>query len=261
MLESSRRIRLQDVQHPVALVGGGIGDYLVALPAVTALAGLFPNRMVLLHAAENRGFIFDGLPLKKITALKLLSSTTSPPRLDVMQTARDACPCDLFLSLAPWRWEDIAPLLRQLATAQSVGCEAACTISLAASPDMHAFDGAFRVPRALEPSLELEKSAKLPSFAGGDREAIEAISEMTRDGVRLLAVHLDTRKDKMWSPDLSADAIRRFLDAHPDFLAVLLGLDPHPLLSELHERVISWHGVPLEDRASASADFPSLLRR
>jgi hypothetical protein len=232
-------------RSPVVFLGGGVGDYLIALPAVNALARLFPGQLTVAYSSEGLGFLFDNLPLRLKLPLKLLSRTISPAHFDVQCTTRQIGMCDLFLSLVPWYSHDLKSLVERLAPAQSIGFQPQFQVDLGSNVDMHAMDLAFSVPRMLDPSLDLSEFAYISPLPLESQKPVQVLKQFLPRGTRILAAHLDTRPAKMWPACRSAEALIRFLNEHPDFVAVLVGILPHPLSSEFDQRVISWAGMPL----------------
>lgn len=243
---SIRRPAKLGFRAPVAFVAGGIGDYLLALPAVNALAGLFPERLSILYQAENRGFLFDDFPLRRRILLPWVSGTDFPPRIDVPSAVRAIGECDLFLSLVPWESKDVASLVDQLSPESSVGFQPHFEQNVGPQGRDHAADFAFRVPRSLDPSLRLSDFAELPPPAPESRRAVDSLRATLPRAAKILAVHLHTDPMKMWSHDRSTEAIHAFLQFHPDFVAVFLGSVESSLVSTLEgDRVIPWYGTPL----------------
>ena len=244
-LKRGRRANLSRFSSPVAFICNGIGDHLVALPALRALASLFPDQLTVLYRRECLCPIFEGIPLRKKVRLAMLGPRFPLGRFDAARAARDVGHADLLLSFSLSHSPDLVPLLEMLSPQQSIGFQPYFTDSLNPNLDINAVDLAFLVAQTLDASLELMKFVNKLPLPPNSLEPITRFKASLPQGTKILAVHLDTIPRKMWSSRRSADAINRFLDSHREFVAVLVGNTPHPLASELGERVIPWHGMPL----------------
>ncbi len=233
-------VQAGDFHSPVVILGGGVGDYLLALPALRAIASVFPGRLVLLCASSTLDFLFADISLRRRVPYKLLSYRVSPARFDIPSAARDIGDCDLFLSLLPWESKDVMALLRQLSPKLSIGFAPGFDINLTSNEREHAADSAFRVPRLLDPSLRMEEFAEFPPLLPECREPAQALIQRLPAGTKIIAVHLETEPDKMWSASRSARVLRAFLERHSEFVAVLLWRTPRSLGFSPEERVISW---------------------
>ena len=84
---------------------------------------------------------------------------------------------------------------------------------------------------------------KLPDAALALSRKLRA--DLPREAV-LLAVHAETKPEKMWSPAKLAKVLNEFLELHRQVIAIVVGQDRWVVdIGHNRARVLSCHGIPL----------------
>lgn len=235
--------RLLEAKNPVAFFANGIGDHILNLPAIRALAALYPHRLTLVCEHRSGELFFKGLPFRQILETKVWVEGGWQFEVEIVEAIKE---CDLFLSLVPWQSESLKLFRRQLAPEVAVGFFPDYQISLPLDYNRHSADLAFSIPRHLDPALRLEDFAAPPEFPPEAQRRAGRIRESLPPGMRVLVVHADTVEYKMWSVERFVTVLDTFLERHTDFVALVVGRTPQPLDTGRHkERVILCYGLPL----------------
>ncbi len=234
-----------EAQRPVALFANGIGDTILSLPALRALAALFPHRLSLIC---NRGAY--RLCLSEISICGVVEpwkeDADGSREFRLTEVADATSGCDLFLSLVPWHSKSVKALLEILSPKLTIGFFPDFDIVLPRDYSKHSADLTFDLPKHLEPSLVLEDYAAPPQFPlQAQREARQLLAPIP-PSLRLLAIHTDTLREKMWAHDRFVAVLDIFLERHSDFLVLAVGSIHQPLDTGRHgDRVIPCYGLTL----------------
>jgi len=237
-----------EARNPVALlITNANGDHLLNLPALRALAELFAGRLALVCTAGARERFFSALALRACAEVRLLHETADGERegrpratkvfdfagrvslasvLDVERVAISVGEsCDLLLSLDTNPLPATVEILRRLSPARSVGFAPYFGVALQPDFDKHAFDLAFELPRLLNPALRSEDFASPPIFPPTSHSRAAEVRAGLPAGFKILAVHADTKREKMWAAERMSSLLGKYLKRHPDFIAVLIGTE------------------------------------
>ena len=236
-----------EAQHPVVMAfrTGGWGDRLLTMPALRALETLFSNRLTLICEDMAGELIFNGLQLRSICEVVLRPYGNSSVGFDAEAVARDVGTCDLLLSIIPGYFPAIGTLIDRLSPTRSVGFAHGFEVTLPLDFNRHSVEPAFDIPRYLDPSLRIEDFAT-PVFAPKYQRQARELRKAVPQGFRILAVHAETKPQKMWPASRFTTLLHLFLDRHPDFLAFVVGGKNLSLEAGQHsDRVIPCHGLPL----------------
>lgn len=230
-------------ERPVAIFSNGFGDHLLNLPALRALAALFPGRLALICQAGVRESFFSGLDLRQACEVEM-EFIEKGKTFDADAVAAALAPCDLFLSLNPWHSPSIDRLLELFGGPPSIGFHPPFGVVLERDFTKHSAELAFDVPRCLDPALRLDDFGAPPEWPERFAAEAELILETLPPGARVLTVHTDTEERKMWPAERFAELLDRFLARHPNFIA--LDVSQADLrLSRGGGRVLSCCGLPL----------------
>lgn len=246
-----------EARHPAAIFSNGIGDHLLNLPALRALAALFPQRLTLICQTGARETFFSDLSLSRVCEVDM-HVTDGGREFDAEAVASNIGCCDLLLSLNPWHSDSVDRLIELLSPAESVGFFPPFQTRLPLDFDKHSAELAFDVARRLAPSLRLEDFAQPPLLPQRFRRSARQIREMVPAHMRTLAVHADTSSEKMWPADQFITLLDEFLDAHPDFVVFVVGSkNLHLDTGRQSDRIIPCYGLALPVSAAlvAEADF------
>jgi hypothetical protein len=279
-------LNLLDVRYPVVIYpSGGIGDHLVALPALRALIRLFPDKLHLICVPGSRSILFSRMPLRSVheveffdsnggeIGMRALPPTAAPTdasnrRINVEEdlargaechsaplkdpwsfdagaVARKVGGCDLLISLTPWHSTSADRLLEILSPGQSIGFSRTFKTPLAPGQRRNVADTFFTVANALDPSLKIEDFVGLPVVPARYRERARIIRSQVPAGLQVLAVHVDTIPTKMWSLEGFVNVVEEFLQRHADFAALIVGCPDHLWVDSLRGTRMG-HCFPVE---------------
>jgi ADP-heptose:LPS heptosyltransferase len=211
--------------QPAVLQVNNLGDQLLALPAVRALASLFPGGLQLLLGEGMLSFFYRGLPVGE--TVRVWWETGRDDRFDVERTARAAGPCDLFLCLSRHALPSVAVLARRMGATCTIGHDSIFDHHVRADDGMHMFDRLFAIPQCLDPSLRFDDYSQAPVFSGAAEDAAARCAATIRQPRgRLLFVHPETRPEKTWPADRLAWVLERFLAERRDYTAVVSSVEP-----------------------------------
>ncbi len=244
-----KRLAGLTAERPVAFFLHGIGDALLALPALRALAELFPGRLAFACDEAAREVLASSVRVGRFVPIEpAFSGGSNDPRttsFDAEALAARLGGCDLFVSLVPWRSPSLERLLARLDPRMTIGMADGYDTAVRRSHNRHAFDFAFALPRALDPSLEVERFAGPPALDAAAVCEAEAILELLPPGTRVLAVHVESTERKSLSEGWLQETLDGFLSSRPDFWALTLGARPRPGGAMRAMRVAPCEGLAL----------------
>ncbi len=223
MTSTKSPVRASNFKRPAVFQAYLIGDQLIGLPALRALAALFPENLQLLLGEGMLSFYYRGLPVSE--PVRVWSEDFETGRVDrIVQASK---PCDLFLSLSTRASPFVAKLARSLGAARSVGLCEIIDEPVRVAPRTHMFERLFAVPQALEPSLRFDSFCEPPVFSpAAEAAAIGYVALKRQRGQRILLVHPETKPEKTWPPDRFAWVLDRFLAARPEYVVLVSSLAP-----------------------------------
>jgi Glycosyltransferase family 9 (heptosyltransferase) len=231
--------------HPAVIFGNAFGDHLLVLPALRALAALFPGRLSLICMPGMRRRFFSDVPLRSVCEVEM-GPRGGRRRFDSTALARRIGKCDLFLSLNPWTSPSLDRLVTLLCPALSIGLSPAFQVVLRHTPRQHVTELAFSVAAYLNPSLQLDDfafPARLPPRVG---RRIRQFLRIVAPGKRVLAIHNETKQEKTWPVDSLSSFVTEFLERHPDFVIFILDCwKPEIEDQKFKHRIIHSRALPL----------------
>jgi ADP-heptose:LPS heptosyltransferase len=229
--------------HPVVFFINGLGDHLLVLPALRALAKLFPERLTVVSSVGMSSLFFRDVQFKRVIDCELDPILRS---FDARSLAAAIGDCDLLLSPILWHSQYVDELLDLLRPRHSVGFFRSFHLALPRSIEQHAFELAFKVPQALARELTLDEFSQPPSLSPEAWSASGRIRDAIPSSLRTLVVHADTSREKMWPAESFVRVLDLFLDRHPEFMVLVVGQSGLPLDQGRHgERVILACDLPL----------------
>lgn len=237
-----------ECRHPAVFYANGLGDTILALPALRALAALFRGRLTLICDQGPHRLLLSELGLRRTVSVPMMRNAPDWTReFDVDAVLRRAGPCDFFISQVPWLSGSLLALLRRLDPAASIGFFEEFTIPVPLRFHKHACALAFDVPSTLDGSLRFEDYSAPLRLRPRARRLATRIRRLSGGAYRTLVVHADTGANKMWRAERFVEVIDRFLDRHRDFMAFLVGSSPQPLDRGRHAaRVVPCYGLPFD---------------
>lgn len=234
-------------RRPVALFLNGIGDHVIALPAVRALASTFKGNLALVCLDHAKDLFYSELRLRDAHVI-------GERRYDAPALAERIQDCDCFISFERGDNPSTRSLLALLRPARSVGHLDAFEHRITLQ-NRAAADAAFEIARLFDPSLQIEGFTG-PFVAPGALQAMRA-AVAARLGYRpsILAIHCETASDKAWRTDSFAQAVATFLASRPDWIAVVVGRGSGGcFVARTGRRTFDVCGLPLRRSMEVVAD-------
>lgn len=247
------------VEHPLVFFINGYGDNYINLPALRALCHLFAGRLTLVGKRGPHQYCFDDLTVKRRVLLDAHYNEEGY-KFDAVTAATEIGQCDLFLSLVPWYSPSLSELVRAWNGMPSVGFFETYTQCLPLDYDKPSADLAFDIVRTLKPDYQLADFIEPLRYPEARREDARQLLSMLEPGTRTLTVHMDTVPYKMWDENRWVEALDEFLDAHADFVVLMVGRPQQPVDTgqwRHADRVIPCYGLPLQSSCClvAESDF------
>jgi len=238
--------RLLSAEYPAVMCFGvgGWGDLLLCLPALRALEALFPNRLTVVCQGLVREDIYNGLRPRAFCDIKV-KAAAGRITFDYETLAEDLKGCDLLVSLNDGYDRTVAGFIETLSPVHSIGFFPTGDIKLPLDFSKHGAELRFDVPLVLDASLQLEDFAT-PVFATEHRDKALRITQIIPSEYRILAVHADTKPEKMWPASRFVTLLDLFLERHNDFIVLVVGDQNLNLDAGRHrDRIIVCESVPL----------------
>jgi ADP-heptose:LPS heptosyltransferase len=249
--------RQPKAEHPVVFFINGVGDNILNLPALRALAQIFEGRLSLICSGKEALHIFDDLPLRRL--IRIRAEMTGPGReFDARSVAEITENCDLFISLVPWCSPSLIQLIKELRPALSIGFFSNYDIEIPLDYNKHSAELGFDVVRLFNPAYCLRDFTAPPSYRNEALAEAQSLLSCLNPGTRILAVHADTASEKMWVSARFIKTLDIFLDLHKDYSVFIVGHTPLGLDSGLYgNRVIPCYGLGLSASQSlvTKADY------
>ncbi len=208
-------------ESPVAFHYNGLGDRLMALPAVRALCQLFPGRLGLICEKGDYATYYSDLPLRAVCELEFERGDAGW-LFDAAKAEAAVGPCDLLLSFNTWHSASVNELLCRLRPAYSVGFDWEFGHHLTFEKDEHRVDTMFRLVRLLDSTLAPEEFRHPLALPLKDVERARRLRARLPERLRLLVVHTETLPHKMWPTERFVSVLDNFFDEHEDCAAFVL---------------------------------------
>lgn len=222
----------------------GIGDNLINLPAMRALAAAFGGRLRLVCSTGSHGALFDELALRQRIAVRMWRD--GGRQFDARAAAEAVGETDLFVSLNPWRTESSDRLLATLNPAASIGFFDCFGVHVPLCYAKPSIELALDVARVVVPDAALARFGGPPRYPPDAVESARAILRILPRGMRALVVHADTVAEKTWPVEQFAAALDAHLRTHDQDVALVVGATIPPFEDHVRSpRLVTCAGLPL----------------
>jgi hypothetical protein len=206
---------------PVVFHFNGFGDRLMGLPAIRALAAIFPNQLKVICGQGDRSTYYLDLPLRDVCEVEY-TRTDKGWGFDVPLVATTIESCDLFVSLNPWHSKSIDELLAVLQPSNSIGFYPNSNHLIPFQKTIHTADLMFKFPCLLNPELRLEDYCYPLSLPEEDVNVARALRSTIPESARLLLIHNETLAEKVWPDEKLISLLDEFLSRHEAYVAFVL---------------------------------------
>ncbi len=213
---------------PVAFHFNGFGDRLMALPAIRALAAMFPKQLKVICGIGDRSTYYSNLPLRDVCEVEY-TRTDEGWGFDASLVAAAIESCDLLISFNTWYSNSMDELLSILQPANSIGFYRKFNHPIPIEENRHMADVLFKLPRILNPELKLEDFCYPLSLPEEDVDFAKSLRSTIPDSSRLLLIHNETLAAKVWSDEKLISVLDEFLSRHPAYVVFVLDQSERPL--------------------------------
>ena len=243
----------KDFKQPVVFLANGIGDHIVALPALRALSNIFSGRLSLIVVNEAYTHIFSDIVFESVWFIKTFGATGTHTMqkvgrelapFDYEALAEEASGCDLFISFCLWTSPNLERLVEKLSPSVSVGFYPTFTYKFLEV--VNCFDTIFSVNKIFNSKIKIEDFINPPFIEQKYLKLVHNL-KVSMNKNKILIVHTDTKQRKMWSSDKFLKTIDKFLSVQNDYIVIIVGMYHNlPLESAYHRnRIFDVCGIPL----------------
>ncbi len=204
-----------DAHEPCVCIWNGLGDHILALPAIRAVAKIFDGRLSLLSLPGVEETFFGDVTFRACSILSAIGSGRDF-RIDDLSLGKALRQYDLLLVLNR-AWSAV------FAGVNTIGFFPESTVQIPFYNQKHSFDQAFEVARYLNPALTVDDFSSPVYLPPAAREFASNVRAFLPRGMRILAVHADTAEEKMWDVSRLRRVLEHFLQTHPEFVVWVLG--------------------------------------
>lgn len=250
--------RLLAARNPVVYFSTHIGDSVLLLPTLRALAEMFTAPLTLMCPKATFDLCFREVSprLVDITGVAPygppVGPTPSTRILDYDALVSEIGAVDVFLNAVPWDIPSngfIRALWRRMASATSIGFPTDDDYDSVVPRDVqHSADLTFKLARLFDPGLRIEDYAwplALPPAVAAEARAVRAAVPA---GGKVLVVHGDAAwAEKRWPATRFIKVLDEFLSRHRNFVAWVVGMGHEELnVGRERARVFPKLGLPLD---------------
>jgi ADP-heptose:LPS heptosyltransferase len=212
-----------DVRNAVVFYTRGLGDHVIALPAMRALGRLFPGKLSLVVSRSAPDLFFGDVGFARIFSVEMDFKREKGSLYDVPSVAARLGAHELFLAVIPGGGDEWAELERRLQPRWTVGfAKGFRALLIEDLVNSHSVDEPFRLPRLFDSSLRPEDFAHPFPLPPASVEFVTAMRQAL-GGRRLLVIHGETKPYKQWPADRFRAALAAFFNAHPHYVGVEIG--------------------------------------
>jgi ADP-heptose:LPS heptosyltransferase len=245
---SRESINVESFAHTVVFFANALGDHLLVLPTLRALSSMLRGRFTLVTADTPSDLLLGDVACERLVKVPL---TWGSGEFDGVAAAAAAGPADLFISVNTWHNDSVSAFLDALSPALSVGFHQRFDRCFYRKAPAHHIDYVFEICDLFGTHGPPEAYAHPFPLPEASVEFVEHLRAAV-DGRKVLVVHSYTKPEKTWPMFKVNEAVERFLDEHPDYVALALGkrLD---LIEGLSPRIIPITDLPIASAAAVVA--------
>lgn len=205
--------------RPCIFMSNGIGDFVMSLPTLRALLSRYPDATLLAPRRIAHMLGSNLRPRQLVDAVWHRAGALL--RLDIAETQIEA---DGFVSLVPWFTPELRSLIRRNGWAETVGPLSEYKHHISPRRPCHAVDYTYAIAQASGVATALSQYSNEVSVPLASERQAEYLLKMLPAESRILAVHIDTYREKMWSVDRWCDVLRELVAIHEDLFVFVVGL-------------------------------------
>jgi len=223
---------LKQALRPAIFYCNALGDHLLTRPTVLGLQHIFGGNLSCIGAGRMPDVFFPDANFKTIKRLFFTETQQFDHGFSVDDALRACQDFDLIISLNPWHSLQVEELRQRLSPIPIFGLAPEFGFFPPRKQGEHMVDYTFQVVSAIDRSVCLDDFVSLHPVATIDCHRAKQLRAMLPEHKKVLAVHTITKAFKSWPINHFRSLIEGFLQAHPDFIALVV--DPIDLDMDSH---------------------------
>lgn len=230
---------------PVIFFGNGLGDNVLALPAIRALCFGFEGRARLVLQGGPHQFLFDELPVASSVFLEMWTINHDGLEFDARLALDTLQDCDAFISLAEWKSCSLNKLRSDCQAKISIGFMNDSDVQLPNFHVAHQFDFMFSISQHIFPHLTIDQFSGPIHFPRNVRGAGEEILRCFEKKV-LVGIHPESAEpNKSCAPECTERIVRDLLKLRPDLAICVFAQRPeYSSLETISNRLVVFNYLP-----------------
>jgi ADP-heptose:LPS heptosyltransferase len=206
----------------------GLGDYLLTLPSLRALACALPTRLALVTSDGPAEFLFGDVGIDRFVKVPMERPGLGAARcFSASEVVQELGPIECLISLVPWHSASLSELLRLVRPAWTIGLHHDFDFCVRDNAREHAADRPFNVVKKFAPHLQISDFAHPFALPPESVAAAEDVRRAIGVNRRLLVVHEETAtKEKQWLPSRMEETLRVLTTMHPDLFTIVVSRHP-----------------------------------
>jgi ADP-heptose:LPS heptosyltransferase len=256
-IERGTLSHLLQAHNPAVYFSTHIGDSILTLPTLRALAEMFAAPITLICPKVAFDLCFWEVSPRFVDIAGIVPAGPAIGHhanrtLDYEALVSEIGTVDLFFNAVPWDTPSngfARFLCRRLAPTWSIGFPTDDHYHIIVPRDLpHSADVTFKLARLFDPALRIESYAQPVPLPQSVQHEARSTRAALPAGVKVLVVHADTNwEEKRWSATKFIGLLDGFLTRHRDFVAWVVGMGDEELnVGREGARVFPYLGLPLD---------------
>jgi ADP-heptose:LPS heptosyltransferase len=211
-----------------AFFANGLGDYLLTLPALRALACALPTRLALITSDGPSEFLFGDVGIERFVKVPMERPGASAARsFSASEAVRALGPVECLVSLVPWHSASLSELVRLVRPGWTIGLHHDFDFCVPGNTHEHAADRPFNLVKKFAPHFQISAFAHPFALPPESVAAAEDVRRAIGVNRRLLVVHEETAtKEKQWLPSRMEETLRVLATRYPDLFIIVVSRHP-----------------------------------
>lgn len=208
----------------VVFFANGLGDYILTLPSLRALAWRLPTPLTLVTDDCPADLLFGDVGFSEIVMVPMSRLDWSTARsFDAASLSKRIGDADYFISLVPWDSIALRRLIEGSNFEATFGFGPGFDFSLRLDPDRHAADRSFDLVKKFGEDFDIMDFAEPISLPSHFVTAASRIRQAVGGDRRILVVHEETSTPaKRWDSNRMRRMLETITAERPDLTAILV---------------------------------------
>jgi ADP-heptose:LPS heptosyltransferase len=237
--------KIANATKPALFFYNAYGDHLLSRPAVLALQTALSGRLGYIGANGMVDMFYSDAQFRVVEGLAFRPEA-SGHRFDALDLLAMRESFDAIISLNWWHSDDMRQFIELAPDVPVLTLSSTDGYFSSIGADTHIADYVFKVPRRFNSSLEIKRFVSLPPSKALPRHLAKRFLASLPGGCEVLGIHTASKTDKQWPVEYFHELLERFLDQHPNFIALVVdpkdrGLDT----GKFRDRIYCFDGIDL----------------